>query len=382
MHPAHYPCAAPRRVASHLPFLPMDSPSAPPALLPGLRALPYGSSRRSLCPHSNQRLQRLPSPGASRRLVAAAAVDRLAPRRPEAGRLRWKYLLACRGPYDSGNGLAEPPPPPPSGESVDVWRPALRRWDVPWQWPTVSLTMVACALSSLLAGKVEQLVLEYLGYQAGEANIDVKAGVLFLEQLSVTAVAIGVMFGITNTFRPFSDDIFRYDLKEPFKLQNGWLLWAGIGLFFALVSIVLTGAAMSFLNGETTQRETDSLVLLLPLIGSSNISTACLLGITGVLAPILEETVFRGFLMVSLTMWFSTPVSVLITAVVFAFAHLTPGEFPQLFVLGLALGFSYSQTRNLITPITIHAVWNSGVILLLTVLQLQGYDIKELLQAS
>uniref|UniRef100_A0A453QZS1 CAAX prenyl protease 2/Lysostaphin resistance protein A-like domain-containing protein n=1 Tax=Aegilops tauschii subsp. strangulata TaxID=200361 RepID=A0A453QZS1_AEGTS len=98
--------------------------------------------------------------------------------------------------------------------------------------------------------------------------------------------------------------------------------------------------------------QTDSLGLLLPLIGSSNISTACLLGITGVLAPILEETVFRGFLMVSLTMWFSTPVSVLITAVVFAFAHLTPGEIPQLFVLGVALGFSYSQTRNLLTPIT------------------------------
>ncbi|VAI71535.1 unnamed protein product [Triticum turgidum subsp. durum] len=66
---------------------------------------------------------------------------------------------------------------------------------------------------------------------------------------------------------------------------------------------------------------------------------------------------------------FSTPVSVLITAVVFAFAHLTPGEFPQLFVLGVALGFSYSQTRNLLTPITIHAAWNSGVILLLTFLQ-------------
>uniref|UniRef100_A0A453R034 CAAX prenyl protease 2/Lysostaphin resistance protein A-like domain-containing protein n=1 Tax=Aegilops tauschii subsp. strangulata TaxID=200361 RepID=A0A453R034_AEGTS len=186
-----------------------------------------------------------------------------------------------------------------------------------------------CSLdSALLAGKVEQSC------------------------SSVTAVAIGVIFGITNTFRPFSDDIFRYDFKEPFKLQNGWLLWAGIGLFFALVSISLTGAVMTFLNGETTQRETDSLGLLLPLIGSSNISTACLLGITGVLAPILEETVFRGFLMVSLTMWFSTPVSVLITAVVFAFAHLTPGEIPQLFVLGVALGFSYSQTRNLLTPIT------------------------------
>ncbi|WRX15963.1 Type II CAAX prenyl endopeptidase Rce1-like - like 3 [Theobroma cacao] len=77
-----------------------------------------------------------------------------------------------------------------------------------------------------------------------------------------------------------------------------------------------------------------------------------------------------------------TPVSVIISAAVFALAHLTPGEFPQLFVLGTALGFSYAQTRNLVTPITIHAFWNSGVILLLTLLQLQGYDIKELLQAT
>jgi hypothetical protein len=37
--------------------------------------------------------------------------------------------------------------------------------------------------------------------------------------------------------------------------------------------------------------------------------------------------------------------------------------------LGSALGISYAQTRNLLTPITIHAFWNSGVILLLTVLQ-------------
>jgi hypothetical protein len=36
---------------------------------------------------------------------------------------------------------------------------------------------------------------------------------------------------------------------------------------------------------------------------------------------------------------------------------------------GVVLGFSYAQTRNLLTPITIHAFWNSGVILLLTFLQ-------------
>ncbi|CAB4264629.1 unnamed protein product [Prunus armeniaca] len=92
-----------------------------------------------------------------------------------------------------------------------------------------------------------------------------------------------------------------------------------------------------------------------------------------------------------------TPVAIGISAAVFALAHLTPGEFPQLFVLDipennlshvlydlcrLCSGLSYAQTRNVLTPVTIHALWNSGVILLLTFLQLQGYDIKELLQTT
>ncbi|PWA34668.1 CAAX amino terminal protease family protein [Artemisia annua] len=97
--------------------------------------------------------------------------------------------------------------------------------------------------------------------------------------------------------------------------------------------------------------------------------TAYLVGITGFLAPVLEETVFRGFLMVALTKWVPTPVSIAISAAIFSAAHLTPGQFPQLFILGTTFGVSYAQTHNLLTPITIHALWNSGVILLLTFLQ-------------
>ncbi|XP_031121204.1 uncharacterized protein LOC116024450 [Ipomoea triloba] len=197
-----------------------------------------------------------------------------------------------------------------------------------------------------------------------------------------TVVVLGVLYTLTKSSQPLPNEIYRYDWREPFDFQRGWLLWATIGLVGALIAIALTGVATSFLNSEPPQRETDALVRLLPLIGSSTISTASLLGITGVLAPILEETIFRGFLMVSLTKWLPTPLSILLSASVFAVAHLAPGEFPQLFVLGTALGFSYAQTRNLLTPITIHACWNSGVILLLTFLQLQGYDIKEIIQAS
>ncbi|KAH1197799.1 hypothetical protein GmHk_18G051494 [Glycine max] len=216
--------------------------------------------------------------------------------------------------------------------------PILRRWEVPWEWQTVSLTSLACGFGFVLAGLTEAIALPYLGIKPDVLSLDDKAEILLLDQ------------------------------REPFNLQKGWLLWAGVGLAGAILAISLTGVAVSFFNGETPQRETDALVRLLPLIGSSNLSTACLVGITGVLAPLLEETVFRGFFMTSLTK-VPTPVAVVISAALFALAHLTPGEFPQLFVLGTALGFSYAQTHNLLTPITIHSFWNSGVILLLTFLQ-------------
>ncbi|XP_058193432.1 uncharacterized protein LOC131310446 [Rhododendron vialii] len=269
----------------------------------------------------------------------------------------------------------------PQKENDLDW-PILKRWDVPWEWQTVSLTSLACGLSFLLTVLIEQSALPYLGLQVGELGLDEKAEILFLDEAITTVVVLGVLFSITDTFQPRPDDLFRYDLKKPFDLQRGWLLWAGIGIVGAVVAISLTGVAASLFRADKPQRETDALVTLLPLIGSSTISTAWLVGVTGVLAPLLEETLFRGFLMVSLTKWLPTPVSILISGAVFAVAHLTPGQFPQLFVLGTLLGFSYAQTRNLLTPITIHALWNSGVILLLAFLQLQGYDIRELLQNS
>ncbi|KAL2484631.1 CAAX amino terminal protease family protein [Abeliophyllum distichum] len=190
--------------------------------------------------------------------------------------------------------------------------PILKRWDVPWNWQTISFD-IACmrienilsyqSCSFVLTGLIEAAAIPYTGIKIEELSLDEKAEILFVDQSIATAVVLGVLYSLTKSFSPLPNDIYRYDLREPFNLQKGWLLWAGIGLGGALGAIALTGVVMSFVSGETPQRETDALVRLLPLIGSSSISTACLVGITGVLAPILEETVFRGFFMVSLTKW-------------------------------------------------------------------------------
>ncbi|CAL8094547.1 unnamed protein product [Prunus armeniaca] len=190
-------------------------------------------------------------------------------------------------------------------------------------------------------------------------------------------VVLAVLYTVASTFQPLPQDIYRYDLKDPFSLQKGWLLWAEIGLTGAIATIAVTGAAASLFKGESLEREEDALVSLFPLIGSSSVrhftSTACLLGVTGVLAPILEETKFKlvcwkveAGLTSNLPPRVPTPVAIGISAVVFALAHLTPEEFPSC----SAVGLSYAQTHNLLTPITIDALWNSGVILLLTFLHI------------
>ncbi|KAL2568950.1 hypothetical protein AAZV13_18G099300 [Glycine max] len=188
-------------------------------------------------------------------------------------------------------------------DSKESGWPILRRWEVPWEWQTVSLTSLACGFGFVLAGLTEAIALPYLGIKPDVLSLDDKAEILLLDQSITTAVVLGIIYSVANTFQPLPEDFFKYDLREPFNLQKGWLLWAGVGLAGAILAISLTGVAVSFFNGETPQRETDALVRLLPLIGSSNLSTACLVGITGVLAPLLEETVFRGFFMTSLTKW-------------------------------------------------------------------------------
>ncbi|CAH8380950.1 unnamed protein product [Eruca vesicaria subsp. sativa] len=302
------------------------------------------------------------------RLSPRFASRRLSP----VSQRRWRSACISNSKKESGGGEGK------LQGGGSEW-PILERWEVPWEWQTVSLTSLACGLSFVLTGLTEMLALPYLGIDVQKLSLDDKAEILFLDQGLTTAAVLAVIFTVAKTFEPLPEDILRYDLKQPFNLKKGWLVWSGIGLVGAVGAIALTGVALSLFRTETPEREVDSLMKLLPLIGSSNISTLSLVGITGVLAPLLEETVFRGFFMVSLTKWVPTPIAIIISSAAFALAHLTPGEFPQLFILGSVLGLSYAQTRNLITPMVIHGFWNSGVILLLTFLQVQGYDIKELL---
>jgi membrane protease YdiL (CAAX protease family) len=97
---------------------------------------------------------------------------------------------------------------------------------------------------------------------------------------------------------------------------------------------------------------------------------------------VLEETVFRGFLLPSLTKWLSPPAAVAASSLLFALAHFAPRDFPQLFALGCVLGFAHLRSRSLLTPIAVHGAWNTGTLLILTALSTQTDDLPKALGLS
>jgi hypothetical protein len=85
-------------------------------------------------------------------------------------------------------------------------------------------------------------------------------------------------------------------------------------------------------------------------------------------APIFEETMFRGFLLPSLTRYLPLGSAILLSGFLFAVAHFNVSEILPLMTLGIVLGFVYTRSRNLLAPMFMHGLWNSGTLLSLYVL--------------
>lgn len=77
-----------------------------------------------------------------------------------------------------------------------------------------------------------------------------------------------------------------------------------------------------------------------------------------VLAPLIEELFFRGFLLTFFKNYTTTLGAIFFSAGIFAFAHANIDSAIPLWVLGIVLGIAYQHTGSLLLPIGIHACWN------------------------
>jgi membrane protease YdiL (CAAX protease family) len=82
---------------------------------------------------------------------------------------------------------------------------------------------------------------------------------------------------------------------------------------------------------------------------------------TCVLAPVLEEMLFRGVLLRSFLMQQPRWAAISYSALFFGAAHLNVYQFALAFLLGLLLGWLFERSRSLIPCIALHAGLNSWV---------------------
>jgi membrane protease YdiL (CAAX protease family) len=78
-----------------------------------------------------------------------------------------------------------------------------------------------------------------------------------------------------------------------------------------------------------------------------------------VVAPAVEETVFRGVLLPATARLGSPWRSVVLTSLLFAAIHLHAGAFLPLFGFSLACSLGFMATGRLLTPIIMHALFNA-----------------------
>jgi len=86
--------------------------------------------------------------------------------------------------------------------------------------------------------------------------------------------------------------------------------------------------------------------------------------VTCVLAPVVEEMLFRGVVLRGFLQRYARWEAILLSAILFGFAHLNLYQFVAAFILGVFAGWLYERSRSLIPCIGLHAAYNSALVVL------------------
>ena len=135
--------------------------------------------------------------------------------------------------------------------------------------------------------------------------------------------------------------------KQPFRQVGGKVM---------LLSIMLVFAAMFAFNVLAQELGLpDELSEVIKQV--SNNVLGCIT--IAVLAPILEEVLFRGAIQGYLMRKYNPTVGIVVAALVFGLIHMNPIQIFYAFCLGLVFGWMYYRTRSLMPVIIGHVLNNS-----------------------
>jgi membrane protease YdiL (CAAX protease family) len=192
--------------------------------------------------------------------------------------------------------------------------------------------------------------------------------------LSQTGAALWLVVWVS---RRVGEGDLRRDVGLELRAADAKWILAGLALQIA-VALVLSPLVRFLTDDFETQQQVAELAEATSDVGGRLI----LVVIFVVVAPFIEEVIFRGAMMSWLSRHVSIRSAVVISAAAFAAVHLADPNaalaVPSLFVIGIALGWAAQRRGSLSLPIFIHA----GVNLLGAIVLMWGDDIVDYLERT
>ncbi|MDJ0579466.1 CPBP family intramembrane glutamic endopeptidase [Crocosphaera sp.] len=231
------------------------------------------------------------------------------------------------------------------------------KWETPW---TIEIPWQVLVVGFLLFGQILLPILaSFLTINVAELSLRGKAFYVLATYVALSLGGIGVLYLSIKSFFPLPKDWFN------FNFFNNWIIWGTGGYLVALPLVII----ISLINQNIWDGQGGSNPLLsLALEGQDIVVLAIFYFTAAIAAPFYEEIMFRGFLLPSLTRYFPLWGAIGISSLIFAVAHLNLSEVLPLTVLGIVLGIVYTRSRNLLSSMLLHSLWNSGTLISLFLL--------------
>lgn len=223
-------------------------------------------------------------------------------------------------------------------------------WKTPWNFETILQVLI---VGFFFFGQIVLPVLfGFLNIDISNLSLRGKAIYVLGSYLSLSLGGLVVLYLSIKPFFPLPKDWFKFQI-------NKGIIWGIGGYLVALPLVVL----ISLINQQIWNGEGGSNPLLsLALESQDTIVLAIFYVTAAIAAPVYEEIMFRGFLLPSLTRYVPVWGAIAISSLIFALAHLNLSEVLPLAVLGMVLGTVYTRSRNLISSMLLHSLWNSGTL--------------------
>ena len=234
-------------------------------------------------------------------------------------------------------------------------------WETPWDGEIIWQVFIVgfFFVGQLVLPLVLPGLLQSLDIDAASLTVREKAAYTLVTYLLMAIAGILVLLASIWQFRPLPKNWFQV------KWLDNWTVW-GIGGYMVALPLVLI---VSLINQQIWHGQGGSNpILSLALKAQDQVALTIFFLTASVMAPLYEEIMFRGFLLPSLTRYLPVWGSIVLSGFLFAIAHLSLSEVLPLMTLGIILGFVYTKSKNLLAPMLLHSLWNSGTLISLFVL--------------